>query len=232
MAPKSRATLTADIREQASGVPSLLGQMPSIHLVSGTLPCGDYCLGNTLGFERKTAADLARSIVDGRLFRQMGSLRRSYRRPLLLVEGLCDGAAVVGVSWPALRGALINVSVSFGVPVLRSTDARDSAALIATAARQLCDPFDIPYVRPGYRPTGWRRRALYILQGLPGIGPRRARALLDQFGSVAAVVTADASALAEIAGIGDAVARSIHEVVGEERSSDSATVVWRPSSTT
>jgi hypothetical protein len=49
---------------------------------------------------------------------------------------------------------------------------------------------------------------------------------------VAAVVTADASALAEIAGIGDAVARSIHEALGEERSSDSATVVWRPSSTT
>jgi ERCC4-type nuclease len=72
----------------------------------------------------------------------------------------------------------------------------------------------------------------YILQGLPGIGPRRARALLDQFGSVVAVVTADASALAEIAGIGDAVARSIHEALGEERSSDSAMVVRNPSSTT
>lgn len=203
--------------------------MLSIHLVTGTLPCGDYCLGDALGVERKTAADLARSIIDGRLFRQIGSLRRSYRRPILLVEGLCDGAAVVGVSWPALRGALVNVSVSFGVPVLRSTDAGDSAALIATAARQLCDPLDIPYVRPGYRPAGWRRRALYILQGLPGIGPRRARALLEQFGSVAAVVTADASALADVAGIGDAVARSVHEALREERSRDGAAFIRSPS---
>ena len=180
--------------------------MPSIHLVTAVLPCGDYSLGDALGVERKTAADLARSIIDGRLFRQMGSLRRAYRRPLLLVEGLCDGAPVVGVSWPALRGALVSVSVSFGVPVLRSIDASDSAVMIATAARHLCEPLDIPYVRPGYRPTGWRRRALYILQGLPSIGPRRADALLQRFGSVAAVVTADASVLSEVAGIGDAAA--------------------------
>jgi len=135
-------------------------------------------LGNALGVERKAAADLGRSIVDGRLFHQMGSLRRGFRRPLLLVEGLCDGVAVAGVPWAAVRGALVSVSVCFGVPVLRATDARDSASLIATAARQLREPFDVPYVRPGYRPTGWLRRALYILQGLPGVGPQRARALL------------------------------------------------------
>lgn len=211
-------TLAADIQEQASGVPSLLAQMPAIHLVTATLPCGDYCLGDALGIERKTAADLARSIFDGRLFRQVGSLRQKYRRPLLLVEGLCDGAAVAGVPWPAVRGALVSVSVSFGVPVLRSNDASDSATLIATAIRQLCAPIDIPYVRPGYRPSGWRRRALYILQGLPCVGPRRARALLERFGSVAAVVTADASTLADVAGIGDAVARSIRGALGRNPS--------------
>jgi ERCC4-type nuclease len=191
--------------------------MPAIHLVTATLPSGDYCLGDALGVERKTSADLARSIIDGRLFRQVGRLRQTYRRPLLVVEGLCDGAAVVGVSWPALRGALVSVSVCFGVPVLRSTDASDSAALIATAAHQLCDPLDIPYVRPGYRPAGWRQRALYILQGLPSVGPRRARALLERFGSVEAVVTADVSALADVTGIGEGLARSIREALGGEK---------------
>lgn len=166
--------------------------------------------------ERKTAEDLGRSIVDGRLFRQMGSLRRTYRRPLLLVEGLRDDAAVAGVPWPAVLGALVNVSVCFGVPVLRATSANESAELIATAARQLSAPIDIPYARPGYRPTGWRRRALYVLQGLPGVGPRRARALLERFGSVAGVVAADAPTLVEVDGIGDAVARTIREAVDAE----------------
>src|SRR5207249_7409608 len=136
----------------------------SIQVVAAPLPCGDYALGDALGVERKTAADLGRSIVDGQLFRRMGSLRRSFRRPLLLMEGLRDGAPVCGVSWAAVRGALTNVCVCFGVPVLRAMDARDSASLIAAAARQLCAPLEIPYVRPGYRPMGWHKRALYILQ--------------------------------------------------------------------
>ena len=100
---------------------------------------------------------------------------------------------------------------------------------MARAVRQLGEPFDIPYVRPGYRPTGWRRRALYILQGLPGVGPQRARALLERFGSVLGVATAEVAALADVAGVGDAVARSIREALGEEnrgrpmsRSSDDA----------
>jgi ERCC4-type nuclease len=210
-------TLAADIQEQASGVPGLLADMPSIQVVTVTLPCGDYALGEALGVERKTAADLGRSIIDGRLFQQMASLRRSFRRPLLLVEGLRDGAVVSGVPWLAVRGALVSVSVCFGVPVLRATDVRDSASLIATAARQLREPVPIPYVRPGFRPTGWRKRALYILQGLPGVGPRRAGGLLDRFGSVAAVVAADSAALAAVSGIGDCVARSIREAVEEEQ---------------
>jgi ERCC4-type nuclease len=190
--------------------------MPSLQVVTSALASGDYSVGDTLGIERKTPVDLARSITDGRLFRQTGTLRRAYRRPFLLVEGLSDGVAVEGVSWPALRGALVNVAVSFGVPVLRSIDASDSALLIASAAQQLYGPLEIPYVRPGYRPTGWQNRALYILQGLPSVGPRRARALLQRFGSVRAVVAADVSCLAGVAGIGHAVASAIREALDED----------------
>ncbi len=210
-------TLTADVQEHVSGVPRLIGELSEVHVATAPLPCGDYCLGDALGIERKTAADLGRSIVDGRLFRQTGSLRQSFRRPLLLVEGLCEGTVVAGVPWPALRGALVSVSISFGVPVLRACDARDSAALIVTAVKQLCEALEIPYVRPGYRPKGWRRRALYILQGLPSVGLRRARALLEEFGSVARVASAGEEALAEVDGIGRVVARSIREALGEER---------------
>lgn len=197
----------------------MLTRMPSVHVVTAALASGDYSVGDTLGIERKTAVDLARSIIDGRLFRQTGALRRTYRRPLLLVEGLSDGAAVEGVSWPALRGALVNVAISFGVPVLRSIDPSDSAQMIAIAARQLHGPLDIPYVRPGYRPTGWRSRALHILQGLPSVGPRRARSLLQRFGSVKAVVAADVFCLASVAGVGDAVARSIRKALDHEGTS-------------
>lgn len=103
------------------------------------------------------------------------------------------------------------------MPVLRSASPEETAELIATAARQLRAPVSIPYVRPGYRPKGWRRRALYILQGLPRVGPRRAAALLAAFGSVEAAAAADAVALARVTGVGRAIATSIRAAVGPER---------------
>ncbi len=208
------ARLVVDRRELASGVPRLLAECPWAAVAVSELRSGDYALGDALGIERKTALDRARSLVDGRLFLQVGGLRRRYRRQLLLVEGLADGTDVLGVAWPAMRGALISVSVCFGIPVLRSLDVVESAELILTAIRQLREPIGNPYVRPGFRPRGWRRRALFILQGLPSVGPQRAIGLLSRFGSVAAVASADAAALSDVPGVGPAVARSIREALG------------------
>lgn len=210
-------TLVVDQHEKASPVLSALIRHSWLSIRTAVLGSGDYAMGRILGIERKTGEDFARSLVDGRLFRQMGPLRQRYRRPLLLVEALADGSDVLGVPWPALRGALVSVSVAFGVPVLRSASPEETAELIATAARQLREPVSIPYVRPGYRPKGWRRRALYILQGLPRVGPRRAAALLAAFGSVEAAAAADAVALARVTGVGRGVATSIREAVGPER---------------
>jgi len=59
-----------------------------------------------LSFERKTAEDLGRSIIDGRLFRQVSALRYRVDRPILLVEGLQPSSLRAGVPWHAVRGAL------------------------------------------------------------------------------------------------------------------------------
>jgi Fanconi anemia group M protein len=216
-------TLVVDQHERASPVLASLTRYSWLSIRTGVLGSGDYAIRRILGIERKTGEDFARSVVDGRLFRQMGPLRRGYRRPLLLVEALTDGSDVLGVPWPALRGALVSVSVAFGVPILRSASPEETAELIATAARQLREPVSIPYVRPGYRPNGWKRRALYILQGLPGVGPRRAAALLAAFGSVEAAAGADAAALARVPGVGRAIATAIREAVGSEQPSRKST---------
>jgi ERCC4-type nuclease len=56
--------------------------------------------------------------------------------------------------------------------------------------------------RKGKRPQGKLRTQLHILQGLPGVGPERARLLLEAFGSVEAVLTASEEALRSVDGIG------------------------------
>jgi ERCC4-type nuclease len=51
------------------------------------LPTGDYDLGSGVLVERKTVADLHLSLERGRLWRQVGRLRRNSRLPYLLIEG-------------------------------------------------------------------------------------------------------------------------------------------------
>jgi len=61
----------------------------------------------------------------------------------------------------------------------------------------------------GKRPTGKLRTRLHILQGLPGVGPERARLLLEAFGNVEAVLTASEEALKSVDGIGPITAERI-----------------------
>jgi len=56
---------------------------------------------------------------------------------------------------------------------------------------------------------------LFILQGLPGVGPGRAAQLLDHFGSVQGVAAAAAEELAWIDGIGETTAAKIRWALEE-----------------
>jgi ERCC4-type nuclease len=212
--------IIADSREAPSDTFGVLKARPDVALTVTTLKYGDYSVAGQLSFERKTAEDLGRSIIDGRLFRQMSALRRRAKRPVLLIEGLQPLSSPSGVPWHAVRGALVSVAVVFGVPILAADGPEESAEIMVIAARQIERTTTGAYVRPGYRPKGWRRRALFILQGLPGVGPRRAAALLDAFGSAAAVMAADAEGLARVDGIGMQVAERIRKATGNELPTD------------
>ncbi len=208
--------IVADVRERPSETFAALESRCDVAMTVVTLEFGDYSVAGQVSFERKTADDLGRSIIDGRLFRQMSKLRRLADRPVLLVEGLLPQTTPSGVPWRAVRGALVSVAVIFGVPVLMTECPHESAELIVAAARQLKRSTSLGYARPGYRPRGWRRRSLFILQGLPNVGPARAQALLDAFGSTGAVMAAGLESLASVDGIGEVVAASIVRALGPE----------------
>lgn len=60
----------------------------------------------------------------------------------------------------------------------------------------------------------------YLTEGFPGVGPSRARDLLDHFGHFKAIVNAETEDLTEVSGIGDATAKKIHEWVEEPLSDE------------
>ena len=184
-------------------------------LTTQRLPLGDYCLDDALLIERKTLADLAVSIIDGRLFKQASRLVDSKYNPCLILEGSAREAGELSVSREAIQGALVTVSLILGLPVLRATTARETAWLMLTAVRQLraCDKGAMK--RAGYKPKGREKRKSYLLQGLPNIGREKAELLLDAFGGVQAVMDASYEELIQVEGIGRITARNIRNILRE-----------------
>jgi DNA excision repair protein ERCC-4 len=204
--------IVADDRERAGDVIDALKVLGGIGVTVQRLRVGDYVIEDRLIVERKTLADFAASIIDGRLFKQVAGLRAQGRRGALILEGTFDGQHM-SVSREAIQGALITVSIIYGLPVLRSRDARETAQLLVFLSEQLQRSAYGAYQRPGWRPRGKEARQLFLLQSLPGVGPAKARHLIRQFGSIQAVVRASASTLATVAGIGTVTAARIRWVL-------------------
>ena len=208
--------IVADDRERESEVIESLRGISNVTVYVERLASGDYLADRRILFERKTLQDLARSIVDGRLFKQMVRLAKSKYKAVLILEGTGKDAEGLGVHREALQGALITISLILSIPVLRSMTPAETARLIVYAARQIASLGKEGYQRAGYRPKSQKGRQLYILQGLPGVGHERALRLLEKFGSVEGVMRAGRDELQSVEGIGAKTADRIRWAVSEK----------------
>jgi DNA excision repair protein ERCC-4 len=208
--------IIADDREQKSEVIESLMGIENVEVCIQRLSMGDYQVDNRLIVERKTLKDFAVSIIDGRLFKQMLCLANSNSKAVLILEGTVSDTAETGMTREAMQGALITVSLILGIPVLRSNDPFETAKLIVYIGRQIESMAGGGVQRHGYRPKTKRKRQLFILQGLPGVGSEKAERLLAMFGSVEAVISASSSELQTVDGIGKSIAEKLKWAVGEE----------------
>ena len=221
----SIVTVVADDREEGSGVPATLSEMDNVTLTVDRLSLGDYLVDDWLRVERKTLLDFARSVADGRLFRQASRLASAPLRAVVILEGTARDLADTDMRREAIQGALLTLILKLEVSLLRAKTPDETARLLCYAARQMRreQAGAVPRASSGTRPSGKRKTQLYVLQGLPGVGPTRAQRLLEAFGSVEAVMTASEEALTAVEGVGQKTAASVRWAVEE------VTVNYRPS---
>ena len=173
------------------------------------LPLGDYLIDDALLVERKTMLDLVASIIEGRLFSQSLRLVEAPLPAALVVEGSDGDLSATAMRWEAIQGALVTVTLFMGLPVLRTRDQHDTVRTLAFAARQRRCATTDTLTRRTRRPKGKKALQSYVLQGLPGVGPTRAKRLLDRFGSMEGVITASAEALQGVEGLGPETIRKM-----------------------
>lgn len=204
--------LCVDHSERDARVLDVIRQHGTFDLQMVQLKTGDYLIDDEVLVERKTVADFATSLVDGRLFPQAARLAHSPYRSVVLIEGP-TGAQAPDVHPHAIEGAIISLAAMWRLPVLHARGPEDSFRVLACLAHQASGPRHDILRRYDRKPKRLASRRLHMLQGLPGVGPALAHRLLVQFGSIERIIAADAVTLAQVRGLGPKKAARIRELV-------------------
>jgi len=214
-----KTIIIMDSRESNQSLKNILLRNPDIDLKIGTLHTGDFLINNKLLVERKTFNDLVASIKDGRLFLQAARLASSTKMSLMILEGTTRNIQSIKMKRESIQGALICLSLKYQIPIIRSTSPEETGKLLLLAWTHMSNKERIIRYypnRPGpFKRDNKRKQQLFILQGLPGIGPVRAELLLNKFGTIRVILMADITNLKEITGIGKYTAQKIISILNE-----------------
>lgn len=139
-------------------------------------------------------------------------------RPCLIVEGAAEEYDRAAVSRLSLQGALITATLVYGLPVLYSSGPAETARLLRIAACQLRRREARGPARFCSKTGSDRRLRMLMLEAVPDIGPVRAEALVDAYGTIEAIAAASVRDLATTVGIGPVIAARLKRIVcGSER---------------
>jgi ERCC4-type nuclease len=173
-----------------------------------------------LGFQRKTLADLAASLVDGRLHYELGQMESSatVTHSYLIIESdlrrTVDGQLFdAKLSIETVRSVIAKFA-SRGVGYLPSSDTRDTIRGILGVARYVSSPSFSTTHRPKQLKDAWGTvgsdaYSLFLLQSFPGIGPKQAAAIHSHFGYVPIAWTVTVEQLMSVPGIGRKTAEKL-----------------------
>ncbi|MCP8316192.1 MAG: DEAD/DEAH box helicase [archaeon] len=206
---KEAPLIFADNRETINIIENLRNLGARVEVKS--LDVGDFILSDDVAVERKTVEDFIRSVIDGRLFKQIIAMKDAYRRPIMILQGELKDA--IGIGESAFFGALASIISDFQVPIIISHNEEEASKIIYHIARR--EQMEIKKevrVREGKKPASIDEVQRYILSGIPSIDAILADRLLKELGTVEKVFTSDEDELKKVKGIGDKLARRIREL--------------------
>ena len=198
--PVENLQIIVDYREKNSLVISELVRL-NIESNFRELKVADYIVNN-VAIERKTVSDFISSMLNKRLFKQLEELQQ-YNNRLLIIEGIdeqelyANDEEIAGVHPNAIRGFLLSILLKYKVPIIFSKDAEDTAKFISVIARKKQKEMSLNVTK---KSLDSKERMQFILEGFPGIGPKTAKKLLEEFKSIKNISNASEEELTKVLG--------------------------------
>src|SRR3989344_1767075 len=123
-----------DNREKNTLIPSILSKN-KIPYKFEQLEVGDYIIKDIV-IERKTINDLKSSIINKRLFSQIGNLKEQENK-IIIIEGNFEDLINNEILHEnAIRGAILSISLKEKIPIIFSKSEEDTYSYIELLARK------------------------------------------------------------------------------------------------
>ena len=202
----------ADTRESSSKVVAILKNRCEVR--EKQLVIGDYVLSKHVAAERKVCNDFLQSIVDGRLFAQLSELRKSYKVPILIIEGETLFDAERKIHPNAIRGAVASIATELGVPIIWTKNQLETAEMLFIIAKreQITRKKHIA-LRVKRRFKSVNQVQEFLVSGIPKVSTQTAKKMLKHFDSPEKIFTASETELKQVDGIGDKLAKKIRMIM-------------------
>ncbi|NHJ05632.1 MAG: DEAD/DEAH box helicase [Candidatus Heimdallarchaeota archaeon] len=207
--------IVVDTRESKSGIAKELVDL-DVEVELQQLNVADYILSSRIGVERKDVADFSQSIIDGRLFPQLISLKRNYPIPILILEGeTLYGQRALNPE--AIRGAITSITINLDIKVIWTRSTKDTARFLKVIAKREQQKSDNkPTIRTEKAPVDSAELQEFIVAGFPNINAVLAKRILKKFGSLENFFNTSVEDLQNIKGIGKKIAMEIKELIEKE----------------
>ncbi|HID43527.1 MAG TPA: DEAD/DEAH box helicase [Archaeoglobaceae archaeon] len=202
----------ADSRESRSGVVKKLHDM-GIQITTGNLDVADYVVSDRVAVERKTVNDFVESLIKkDKLFNQLFRMKKTYIKPVLIIEG--DGLYRRNVHPNAIRGALAAITIDFGIPILFTANAEETAEMIASiAAREQKLKQREVSLHSDKLKRSLKEQQEYLVASISNIGPVIAKNLLKHFNTIERIAIATEEELVKVPKIGKKTAEKIRKLM-------------------
>lgn len=189
-----------------------------INCVIKHLPLADYIIGKDIGIERKTVGDFVGSMINKRLINQLRDLKKNFKKPLLLIEGIEEEDIYKPSSHPkinenAIRGMLTSVALDLEVPMIFTKDAKDTATYIYLLIKRQSKPDKEYSLKISRKAHSLSDQQQIIVESFPSIGPSLAKNLLKHFKTIQAFINADIKELQKVEKVGKKKAEIIKRLI-------------------